>query len=151
YPHFMNLFECLDYKSYIAFHFRQNRKIHGYKSRLAEAAGCQRSFFSKAMGGPTHLTSEPPAGLTAYWKLTEIEAEYFIQLVNLERAGTPALREHIEKQLEKLRQDQNDLAKRFSEAKEISEELAQVYYSSWQYVAVHYLLSIAKYQTVEAI
>lgn len=147
----MSIFNYIDYKSYIRLTVRQNQKKHGYRSRLAEAAGCQKSFFSKVMSGSTHLTAEHAAGLVAFWKLPEIDAEYFIELVQLERAGTPELRARIEKRIEKLRQDQNDLAKRFQEATNVSEEHAQVYYSSWQYLAIHYLLSIPQFRTVETI
>lgn len=103
------------------------------------------------MAGPTHLTAEHAVALANHWGLSELEAEYFVELVNLERAGTPVLKKHIEKRLEKLRRDHEDLSKRFQEISVISDRDAAIYYSGWQYVAIHYLLSIPQFQTLEAI
>lgn len=147
----MSVFRYLKYKDYIDFQLKSHSKVHGYRSRLAEAAGCQKSFFSKVMSGPTHLTAEHGIGLALYWNLTELETEYFVQLVNLERAGVPALKKQIAMQLEKLRREQDNLAKRFSEASSLSEKDAAVYYSAWQYLAIHFALSIPELQTAEAI
>lgn len=148
----LSVFKCLDYIDFIKQIIKANSSTYGYKAKLAEAAGCQRSYFSQVLAGTSHLTAEHASGLTVFWNFNDTEADYFINLVLLARAGTKALKEHLKKKIDHYRSDQENILKRISEEKTVlSNEIAAVFYSNWQYLAVTILVTIPKYQTVKAI
>lgn len=75
----------------------------GYKTRLAVAAGCQKSYISQVLAGIHPLQVEHMCGLAEFWKATETELEYLINLVSYERAGTSGLRNYYRRRLESQR------------------------------------------------
>ena len=147
----MNVFRHLDYKHVLKDYLKENADVFGCKSRLAEAAGCQKSFLSQVLGGPVHLTPDHASGLADYWKLSGAEREYFMELVQLGRAGTKSLREYSRKRIDQLRRDQENLSKRIKQKQEIPEAHASIYYSAWHFSAVHILLTIPAFRTAEKI
>lgn len=147
----MSLFHETDYKKVIRDRIAQNEQSHGYKTLLARAAGCQRSFFSQALHTHVHLTPEHAVGLAKFWNLTEDETEYFLELVNLARAATPALREILERKLREIQRRNEDLATRFRKTRPLEEAQQALYYSSWHWSAIHILLTVPEFRTPRAI
>jgi uncharacterized protein (TIGR02147 family) len=144
----MNVFSTYDYKKFLAAQIESHRDEYGYKSKLADAAGCQKSFFSQVVNAHVHLTPEHALGLANYWKLNQREREYFLELVNYGRAGTKDLGDYIKEKLISLRKENEHLGKRYSQPNlSVPNDLAAVYYSSWHYSAIHILLTIPQYQT----
>lgn len=146
----MNIFKYLSYRKYLADSLRSDHSV-GSKKRLADAAGCQASYFSLVLKGETHLTPEQAERLTRFWSLRPDEADYFICLVSFERAGTPDLKAYYKSKMAGLRETHENLGKRIKESEPFPEPEAAVYYSSWQYLAIHILISIPEFQTVPAI
>ena len=84
-----SVFESLDYKRYMRQQIAAHGDVYGYKSRLAAAAGCQKSYLSQVLNGAHDLTLEHAAGLAAFWQLPRLDGEYFMELVNWARASSP--------------------------------------------------------------
>ena len=147
----MNIFKYHDYKKLIEDIIEQNRESRGYRSRLAEAAECQKSFFSLVINSSVHLTPEHTVNLCTFWSFNRQQTEYFIELVNLARCGNPRLRRYLEGRLESLRKEREDLNKRYPGKSVIADKHALTYYSSWHFSAIHILTTISGYQTVKAI
>lgn len=55
------------------------------------------------MSGKIDLNPDQGAKLCDEWKLTDVEADYFLGLISLERAATTSLKKRIKRQLEVLR------------------------------------------------
>lgn len=98
------IFNFLDYKAYLAARLRSAAE-RGAHSQLAIVMGCRPSFVSKVLYRKTHLTPEHAVVLAEYWKLSPTEAEYFRELVQLGRAGSPLLRQVIERRLSTLKEE----------------------------------------------
>jgi uncharacterized protein (TIGR02147 family) len=128
----------------------QNQNSRGYKALLANAAGCQRSFLSLVLTGKHILTQEHGIGLATYWGMTSVERDFFLQLINFERAGTEALRNFYQERIDSLRKGANDLATRF-QVDSLPLETMSIYYSTWLYPAVHMLLTVPSYQTTSSL
>lgn len=145
----MDVFESSDYKVYL------NKLVEGSSwgavSRLADAAGCQRSYFSKVLNGPIHLTTDHASGLCDYLKFSEKQSDYFMALVELGRAGTPTYRNRIQKKLKTLKEEHENLTSRLERAPVKMGEKEMLYYSAWYYSAIHILVSIPEYRSVDAI
>lgn len=145
----MDLFTSSDYKAYLS------KLVEGSSwgtiSRLADAAGCQRSYFSKVLKGSIHLTTDHASGLCDYLKFSNEEADYFMALVELGRAATPAYRRRIHSKLKMLRDEHENLTMRLKRPAARLGEKEMLYYSAWYYSAIHILVSIPEFQSVEAI
>jgi uncharacterized protein (TIGR02147 family) len=128
-----------------------NKDTYGYKAKLAESAGCQRSFLSQVLSGLTHLGQEHAIGLAVYWGLSTHEKDYFLNLVSYARAATKTLKEYFALKLEDARKDQENLVRRIVDKVVLPDIKAATFYSTWQYLAITILLTIQEYRTVKAI
>ncbi|MGK5082274.1 TIGR02147 family protein [Bdellovibrionota bacterium FG-1] len=139
-----------DYKEYIHAQIQAHSAERGYRSRLAEAAGCQMSYLSQLLHGTVQLTPDHALGLCSFWGLGENERDYFLELVHLARAGTRALKGLIAQRLEQMKKRAENLADRFNQPR-VAEGVREVqYYSNWCYSAIHILTTIPAFQTVRA-
>ena len=139
----MKIFDSFDYKKVLKADISENKDEYGYKSKLATAAGCQKSFLSQVLNGHVHLTPEHALGLARFWKLSERERDYFIALVNFGRAGTKELTDYLKEKLVLMKREHENLGKRFeAPALSLKEDLASTYYSAWHFSAIHIGLTI---------
>ncbi len=109
----------------------------GAKSRLAVAAGCSPSWITRVLSGTVHLTPDQAYGISQGMLLSESETEYFLLLLDKERASTLALKKRIEKKLQALRQEALLLSPSLASEAVVAEQGAVAYYSSWIYPAIH--------------
>jgi uncharacterized protein (TIGR02147 family) len=147
----MNIFEHKEYKAVLELQIAANRNQRGYKSALAEAAGCQLSFFSQALHSHVHLTPDHAAGLAAFWGFDHDERDYFLELVNFARAGSSHLKAILSKRLSEIRERHENLAKRYKKEQTVRPEDQALYYSSWHLSAIHILLTIPEFRSVQQI
>lgn len=118
----------------------ENRGQKGYREKLAKAAGCHRTQISLVLTGRIHLTLEQACGISEFLEWGPLEQQYFLSLVELERAGTPALRRAVQARLKKLRGEWENLSVRFEAAPMDEPLLAKEYYLNWEVAAVHLLV-----------
>jgi len=147
----LRVFEFNSYKTYLKKLISSAEKKYGMTSKLAEAASCQRSYLSQVLNGNVHLTPDHGYGISQFLKFSEIEADYFLLLLEYDRAATSLFKSRIEAKLKKIRTDQQDLSKRISaKVIDIYDPITR-YYSSWVWMAIHLLTSIPHYQTAKSI
>jgi uncharacterized protein (TIGR02147 family) len=147
----MNLFKFNDYRKYVFAQIEANKDVRGYKTAMANQAGCQKSLISQVIGGRNDLTRDHGAQLADFWGLDEVEAEYFICLIDLAKAGSPRLRAHISKRLNYLRTQARSLELQLREEAVESPSAQMTYYSSWYWSAIHQIVAIERFSTPEAI
>lgn len=145
----MTVFDYLDSRAYLVDDVERNGKVTGYKTKLAAAAGCQKSYLSQVLRGHWNLTQEHGLGLCQFWNFSELETDYFLELVSYTKVSLPGLKQRIKKKLQTIKSSHQDLGSRFQENK-VAERNQKIYYSSWHFGALHILSSIPAYQTVEA-
>jgi len=147
-----NLFEFRDYRTWIRHQIEANSNTRGYQNLLARAAGCQRSYLSRAIHSQVELTPEHAAGLAQYWGFNGDQTEYFVGLVSLSRAGTAGLRTLIERRLRELAERNLTVARQIPRSGALTDEVSQLpYYSAWYMAAVHMALTIPGLRTEAAI
>ncbi len=127
-----------------------NSHIRGFRSRLAEAAKCQRSYFSQILRGEKHLTLEQAAGIAVYLEMDELETEVFLTKVELERAGTKELKNILRSRLVSAQQRQLDIAKQ-TKGVMVPAKIMQAYYGTWYWMAIHMALSIDRFQDLKTL
>lgn len=146
----MNIFGFDNYRDLLFEFIKTNETSRGYKAILAEAAGCHRSFLSQVLSGKADFSQEQGVALARFWGFNEREATYFVELIRLSRAGTPALKQLIENGLSQLKRAAKDLNQRFVHDNLDTPSSAAVYYSSWHFAALNILMTIPNFQTAAA-
>jgi uncharacterized protein (TIGR02147 family) len=148
----VQVFDFNDYKAFLGAVLEENRKRRGYQGKLAAASGCKTSYLSLVARGHVHFTPDHAAAACSFWGFSELESDYFMTLVHLARAGTPLLKEQLEKQLSKLRRRWQKLDQRITgERSELTLEQSIRYYSHWSFPALHTSLGVPELRTTEAL
>ena len=132
----MNIFEFESYGKFMIA-ITRNEIDRGSKGRLAKAAGCNPSWMTRVLADEVHLTPDQALGITQYLQLNESETDYFMGLVELERAATPALCERIRKKLKSLKKEARNFGPLVKTDAALNREQQTRYYSSWIYSALH--------------
>jgi uncharacterized protein (TIGR02147 family) len=140
------------YHSYKKF-LKDAIEAHGRGSvaKLAEAAGCDRTYLSQCLSTKVQLTPDHILGIGQYLNLSETESDYFLLLLLHERSASKKSQALIEKKMKALADADLVLSKKIAqraEASELTESEKSVYYSHWKYAAIHALTSIKEFQTV---
>lgn len=102
-------------------------------------------------GAKKCLTEEQASKLCDYMGLNVLETDYFLKLVQLERAGSESLKSVFRRHLKQLQIQSSDIKSRVPEVRNLSEQDRAVFYSSWQYSLIRLLTSIPEYRTKEKI
>ncbi|UYL10276.1 DUF4423 domain-containing protein [Bdellovibrio sp. SKB1291214] len=142
----VSVYEFTDYKTYLKKRVSQSEQ-RGFATRLAEAAGCQRSYFSTVLNGNIHLLPEHAFGISEFLGLSHEEQEYLFLILDYNRAGNAAFRSHLLKKIKEKQlawKDFKNRLKKDSIAEVEDMSVRQFYYSSWLYAAIHIAVSIPK-------
>src|SRR5690348_7678173 len=76
----------------------------GFRSRLAEAAQCQNAFVSQVLNTSAHFSLEQGLRVAKFLSLGLEESQFFILLLEHNRAGTKELQGFFKLQLDSLRE-----------------------------------------------
>lgn len=151
----MRIYEFENYRAVISHFIRDNESTRGYQGQLAKAAGCHRSYLSHVLNRSVQLTLDQGAGLCRFWALSELESNFFLDLIALERAGTAPLRELIQRRLNRcrsrLREQDKNISVRVGAERMASPNFESEYYSAWFWRAIHMATGIAQYRQPRAI
>jgi uncharacterized protein (TIGR02147 family) len=147
-----DIFDYRDYKAYVrAMISSQSKGGRGIRMALAKAMGSPVSHISQVLGGSSHFSMEQAEAVNGYFGHTEEEAGFFLLLLQLSRAGTPALKKRLQNQIQQIIEKRLVLKDRLGVKSSITSEDQTTFYSSWLYGAIHVMLSIKKFQSKEAI
>lgn len=86
-----------------------------------------------------------------YLQLTKVERNYFLLLVQRDRAGTKSLKKHFDEQIEELKMSLRALTNRLERHQVLSEEDRAIFYSSWLYSGIRLYCSLGDGKTLEEI
>jgi uncharacterized protein (TIGR02147 family) len=143
------LFSMNDFRPYVR--SWADGRGRGEFRRIAEKLKMHTTLLSQVMSGKKHFTEEQAAHLCGYMGLNVLESDYFLKLVQIDRAGNERLKTIFGRHLLQLRKQSSEIRSRVPESKEMSEQDRAIFYSSWQYGLIRLLTSIDRYQTAEKI
>ena len=142
-----NIFTFTSYIEYLEDYFLSHGPRSGKKSSFSKYLGIQTAYLSQVLKRKVDINLEQAQLACEYFALTDNEAHFFMLLVQMERAGTKALKTYFEKQIEIEILKNNNIKNRLSFAGELSLSEQVEYYSKWYYLAIHVLVSIKEHQT----
>lgn len=140
-----------NYKDYLREVISNSEISWGYISKMADAAGCQRSYLSRSLNSKVHLTMDHAFHIARFLSLNEGETDFFMCLVEVERAATPEYRQKVISRLKQIKEEQLDLHKLSKRPQVNLGEKEFIYYSNWIMSALHIIVSIPEFQTTRAI
>jgi uncharacterized protein (TIGR02147 family) len=147
-----NVFEFSEYRLYIRNWLEYSKGIKGFNlTKLAEVIQVHPTFLSHVLAGTKDLSLEQAALMSQHFSHTRLEQEYFFNVLQLNRAGTPLLKDILLKRKKEIENERNKLSSRFQKHKQLSDEQRAIFYSSWIYVAIWAATGISKGQTVSSI
>ncbi len=142
------VFEFIEYKRYLS---TRVHEVRGNLTSFAEAARCQPSYLSRVCSSKIQLTQDHAFRLCKHWGFTIEERDYFMDLVDMDRAADIGLREAIHHRLLAAQALHSNLQTRTSRPAANLNQTNIIYHSQWIYAAIHYLTSTQLFKTVSQI
>jgi uncharacterized protein (TIGR02147 family) len=121
----------------------------GQLTKIAKLLNVHPTLLTQILNGAKKLSSEHALLIAEYLGLNELETEYFLALVELDRAGHFKLKAHITARLEKLREQRELPQNRMTKHKVLGGPERATFYSHWYYSAVRLLAPIPEYGTID--
>jgi len=139
------IFEFGNYQKYLQEYLKRlPNQGHGEALKLAKYLGVSSTFVSHVLSGVRMLTPEQGELLSEYLGHSELEADYFFYLIQLERAGTQRLKKYCNLKLSEIKSKSLKLVNRVKAKRLLSDEEKSIFYSSPLYSAVHLYTSTGK-------
>jgi uncharacterized protein (TIGR02147 family) len=145
------VYDFNSYKTFVNDALKNASGAGATRKELALALGCQPSHVSAVLSGEGEFSSEQAEKVSRFLKLGREQTEYFLLLVQFNRAGTPQLRSVYSAMLRQLREKTTPLRAKLEIREELSDHAKAKYYSTWIYQAIHVLLSVPGFQTPRTI
>lgn len=148
----MKIFEFSNYRDFVTKTVRSLPKSgRGELQKIAKHLGIHTSTLSQVLSGIKHFTLDQACALADYFGLNDLETQYLLHLVELDRAGTERLRATLRKQLGQIKEQSRELSAVIPGKRVLLEEEKAIFYSNWFYPGIWALTSIPGYQTRDAI
>jgi uncharacterized protein (TIGR02147 family) len=147
-----NIYQFDGYKTFLVACEQESQRFHrGFRAKLAQAIGCNNAFVSQVLNKGAHFSLEQGIHIARHLALKEDEQNFFLLLIEYERAGIQELREHFQKQLSSMREKFLNIKDRVHHQSVLSAEAQATYYSHWYYAAIHMIVTIGAYRSVASI
>jgi uncharacterized protein (TIGR02147 family) len=146
-----NIFEYFRYKNYLSDRLGGTKARNGLRKKAADFIQCHTAYLSAVLNSNAQLSVEQAFRFNEFLGHDEDEKDFFLLLVQQEKAGTKELQKYFQTQMDKIHQKRNSLRGRLQSQDSISSEDKAIYYSKWYYSCLHVMISIPELQTREAL
>jgi uncharacterized protein (TIGR02147 family) len=140
----MSIFEYSDYRDYMRAELN-NDVERGARSKLAAALRCQNSFISQILKKTVHLSFDHAILAADFFNLTTDRKAYFMNLVQLNRAGSKQLEDFYRAQLTEIKSRQLVISERIKPLFKITKHEQAIYYSNWWYASIHIMTALPEF------
>ncbi len=148
----LNIFDYSDYRIFVKDWLSEAKKTKfANLSSLAECAQVHTTFMSHVLSGIKNLSLEQAIPIAHKMSLSRLERDYFLCLIQLDRAGTVALKEYWKDQKKIIENEKNKMSSRVGEHHELDDQQRAIFYSSWIYVAIFVATSVNDGSTLSEI
>lgn len=148
----MTVFESKSYVSYMQNAILSDgKKKHGIVKALAEKLRCHPTFISQVMSGKADLNHDQAIRFCNYLELTQEETEFFINLLNRDRAASTEAKAHFQRILDEKISERRVFQKRANLKSSLRTDQEGQYLARWVYPVAHAALQIPNLRTEEKI
>jgi uncharacterized protein (TIGR02147 family) len=144
----MSIFNHLNYKDFLKELLAGMPKAgHGQMRQLSQHLKVHTTLMSQIMNGPKHFTLEQACAVSTFFAMTHLESDYFLTLVEWERAGTKLLKDRLMLRIDDIKTKATSLDARLTKDIVLSEQIKAEFYSNWYYSGIRLMTSIDQYNT----
>lgn len=137
------IFAYNDYKKFFnAWVELKPKNGYGEYRKVSQALNLSTTMISQVFKSDKHLSMEMAADLCDYLGLTDDETDFFLLLVEYQKAGSLKLKIKLERQIKKSQEKSAKLESKVKKDIELSDGDKVIYYSSWLFQAVRLLSDI---------
>lgn len=148
----MNIFEFEDYRTFLKSYLSlEDNQSSGARKRLLMSTGISSSLLTQILSEKKQLSSEQAYEIALHIGFTEKETDYFLNLVDISRAGSFKLKDRLVGKMRQMQLESKKVAAKVSRDISLTEEQKAIYYSSWIYTAVRNLVPTAKGKSIKEI
>jgi uncharacterized protein (TIGR02147 family) len=148
----MVIFEFKNYKNFVNKRIAEMPKGgRGQYRKMANFLAVNSVIVSQIFKGDRQLSIEQTCELSEFFGLSDLESQYFIALVEYERAGSSKLRAVKQKLIAELLERSQDLKHRLKQDKQLTEEAKAIFYSNWYYSGIRLLSSVKNFNSPDSI
>jgi uncharacterized protein (TIGR02147 family) len=148
----MRVFDFESYKSFVTERVRaMPQGGRGQYGKIARHLRMHTTMVSQIFRGEKNLSLEQACALAEYFGLSDLETDFFLVLVEHERAGTAKLKRALDRRKRVLRAQATQVGSRLPPAKRLREEDKAVFYSHWYYSGIRLLTSLPSSGNADAI
>ncbi len=141
----MSIFQFSSYRTYLKDYIAHlPKRGRGELSKIATEINIHPTLLSMVISGDRELTVEQGFDLSKYLQHTDLESEYFLLLVQLDRAGNQRLKTHLKEKIQRIKSEATKISNRFEHDKKLSDEEKTIFYSSWIYSAIRLYCSTSE-------
>jgi len=147
------IFDFADYREYIRFNLDKKINIESSNKvkSLAQFLNCHPTYVSQVINCKADFSHEQAIAFCRFALFNEFEAEYFVNLLDRDRAGTTETRDYFQRKITKMKNERTNLARRYNNKVKLSLEDKLKYYETWIPQAIHILCQIEGYGNMESI
>lgn len=146
----MGIYDYIDYRVFVRdWVASQPHRGRGVWKMLAEQLRISPVTLSQIFNDKRKLNEDHAHLLSEKLNLLELEKEYFLLLVQKDRAGSASLKTFCERKLEQIRQESFQFKNKMVNEKPLNEEAKAKFYSNWYYSAIRLACSIPEKGTVD--
>jgi len=139
----MRIYDFDNYKDFVRTQIKSYpRRGHGQLLKISKLLGVHSTMLTHILKGDSNFTIEHSLKLCDYFALGKLDREYFVALVQLERAGNHQTRIFFQDQLEVLKKKALNLEERLNTKKVLDENDQAIYYSAWYYSGIRLLSAV---------
>ena len=106
---------------------------------------------SQIFNGSKDLNPDQAYELCDFLGLVGLEVDYFLALVERERAASYKLKRHIQNKIENLQQQSQQIKNRLPNKKNLTEKEVSIFYSRWYFSAIRLLCTTSQINTADEI
>ena len=148
----MNKFSYLDYKKLLRDLVELNPTgERGINTRLAKHMQVHTTYLTHVLKGKNQLSNEQAMRAADFFSFTELETEYFVFLLQWNRAGDQSTKKFFQKRVERIREQGFTLKEQLKKSSTMSHDEQAVFYSDWTYSAVRLASALPEGKNAEAI
>ncbi len=148
----ISVYEYKNYKKFLKDYIKTRPKGgRGVRSQLAKVCNCQTAYITGVLNKHSHFSMEQGDRINNFIGHSKEESQFFLLLIQFARAGTKSLKATLKEQIDRSINHQFNLKERFRIEETLNAENTAIYFSSWEYAAVHALLSIPHFQDLKLI
>jgi uncharacterized protein (TIGR02147 family) len=152
-PPTVNIYEARTYRDVVKGALAAEGEAHrrGAVRRLATFLRCHSTYVSQVTKGKADFSVDQATRFCLYARLPDDQAEFFLDLLQRDRAATKEARSHFQGRLDRRVAEQQDMKKRWRVAEALTAEQESKYYAAWIPQAVHLHCQLPGVHTPESL